>query len=158
MKAQIGWYLLKDACGYYESPVAHWTNMENVRCSFQLPPWILLAHEGYCSLLSYWQSVSPSLFFISMALLMSLWSGWDLTHQNEILADIVLLGVCPNSTRKGSARNFKRKTVFIRFPAFLTSQHVQRVQITFRWTLGGFTQIEIKQLSWSLHIQQWVQM
>lgn len=65
------------------------------------------------------------------------------------------LGVSPNSTRKGSARNFRRKPVFMRFPAFITSQHVQIVQITSSWTLGCFTQIEIKQSSCT--IVEWVQ-
>lgn len=64
------------------------------------------------------------------------------------------LGVSPNSTRKGSARNFRRKPVFMRFPAFITSQHVQIVQITSSWTLGCFTQIEIKQLICT--IVEWV--
>lgn len=66
------------------------------------------------------------------------------------------LGVSPNSIGKGSARNFKRKPVFMRFPAFLTSQHVQIVPITFSWTWSCFAPIEMKCLRGGSLIQQQV--
>ena len=133
--------------------------------------WVLLNQKGKCEVL--FPTALPDAFSMRDTVCPQVTENWyhDFSFSFPLLFRHLLhlaetpqrrigrnctLGVSPNSIRKGSARNFKRKPVFMRFPAFLTSQHVQIVPITFGWTWGCFTPIEMKCLRGGLPIQQQV--
>lgn len=140
---------------YYKNLGTQWINVKNMRYCFQLARWIFLFHEDCCFPFEVPRiNIMSFIFYFHCSFDASLiWLRPDIPKW--YIGRNCALGVSPNSTRKGSARHFRRKPVFMRFPAFITSQHVQIVQITSSWTLGCFTQIEIKQLSCT--IVEWVQ-